>query len=86
MRRARSLRLVVVLLLLSVALLALQQSVASQSVLPADVLGDRCPPLPQNLGALDASGSWAIRPRLGNATPSTYSAQGARNYVERHGA
>jgi len=85
MRRSRPVRLLVVLLVLSVALLALQQSAVSQSAVPADALVNRCPPLPPNLASVDARGDWAIRPRLGDKTPPTYSEQDARDYIRRHG-
>jgi len=85
MRRSGPVRLLAVLLLLSVALLVLQQSAVSQSALPADALGNRCPPLPPNLASLDSRGDWAIRPRLGDTMPPTYSAQDARDYIGRHG-
>jgi hypothetical protein len=86
MRRSGPVRVLAVLLLLSVALLALQQSAVSQSALPADALGHRCPPLPARLASIDTSGDWAIRPRLHDTTAPTFSEQDARDYVARHGS
>jgi hypothetical protein len=83
MRRYVALRGAVAIVVLSGALLALQQSALSES--GANVLVASCtaPPIRVNLG--NNTGSWAIRPRLGVTSPPTYTEQDARDYVERSG-
>lgn len=83
MRRHVALRGAVAIVVLSGALLALQQSALPES--GANVLVASCtaPPIGVNLG--NNPGSWAIRPRLGITSPPTYTEQDARDYVERSG-